>query len=413
MFRLKTPISRADRKDEFDSVATILSQSLITRPSHIKGLPGWLSSIGDDGGIFHLELPAGVETKLVRLSSGDGGSVSSLALGVGCNSEDTGYSSDQDLNSPDIHNSNIHKQEKRTNLLSNEINSSHCVKLFRTSRAPSSAQQESESICGRKSQTFKTTNTGQVSSTNLDSSHIYSCLDEGNDDGVFLNKSDLRSSKTSTISTNSSGSHCSHASCANNSSCNHQVLYKSDFQKNGGSGRCVFNSSCSKKYGSCLDWKTVNVEVKLNPFKFRNTSQSSFCNSEGILCEQLLGIVPTYKDDNSRTSCSDVIVKGLLPDCDVALRRQATLGTWLHSINGQELTWYNMDTLLSSLSKLKKVKLTLKSLKPENSTVDLEALVNILTTDTQDHHGLDNMAAMYISLDGVNPDDPSNTNVRT
>ena len=54
-------------------------------------------------------------------------------------------------------------------------------------------------------------------------------------------------------------------------------------------------------------------------------------------------------------------------------------------------------------------KLTFKSARPEKSSVDLEALVNILTSDVQDDDCLDNMAVMYISPDGVNPDDPSSS----
>lgn len=70
-----------------------------------------------------------------------------------------------------------------------------------------------------------------------------------------------------------------------------------------------------------------------------------------------------------------------------------------------------MIALTTCIKLNQQVKLTLKSLKPENSTVDFEGLVHILTSDSHDQLVLDNMAAMYISLEGVSPDDPNNTKV--
>lgn len=69
----------------------------MTKPSRVKRAPPWLNSAGESGNIFHLELSVDAETRLLAKNSNiDGHSVNSLSLGAG--SEDTGYSSDQDLN---------------------------------------------------------------------------------------------------------------------------------------------------------------------------------------------------------------------------------------------------------------------------------------------------------------------------
>ncbi|XP_059169083.1 protein inturned-like, partial [Physella acuta] len=382
---------------------------LIARPSLSKRPPLWLTSARENGEIFHLELPAGLETKLLRLSSGDGGSVSSLALGIGCNSEDTGYSSDQDLNTSEHSCMNVFKPEA---VIKNEFSNIHHPKSGNTRyNSPRISLSSVSSVFSHSEAHEKGRHQDFFSSKRkaFDSSVKSLSNEEACDDGIFLNKSDLRSSKTSSISTNS------RSSFGINNFNDGKLLPRPELTRNsklkskpsGG-----LSLSTKKRHDSFIDWKTVNVDVKVNALKSREPLQSCHSATGAVLCEQILGIIPTCNEDShimGRNQSPEVIVKALTSDCDSALSSEAIVGSWLHSINGQELTWYNMDTLLSSLCKLRKVRLTLKSLKPENSTVDFEGLVHILTSDSHDQLVLDNMAAMYISLEGVSPDDPTNT----
>ncbi|KAI8798988.1 protein inturned [Biomphalaria glabrata] len=366
MFGLKVPISATERKDEFDSVSTILSQSSITRKSLTKGSPEWLTSGGDEGEIFHLELPTGVETRLARLSSLDGGSVSSLALGAGCNSEDTGYSSDQELSLFEQASKIAKKRSKSSKL--------------------SSKARTSSSSSGSDKLSVGTTKSRSVGG---------SVLDESLDDGVFLQKSNFRSSQTSTVSSSSTSSHCS---CGEQSHVISRHIHRT---------RPSCTHTLSKHCDNHHDWRTTELEVLVHS---SNAWTSSSPNGSA-LCEQLLGIVLLAKDDNSysRFNGSHVIIKGLLPHSDPVMKPEILVGRRLHSIDGQELTWCNMDTLMSSISKFKKVKLTLKSLRPEKSELDLEKLVSILTSEPHDHHGMEGMAAMYLSLEGSSQDDSGNS----
>ncbi|BFZ15304.1 hypothetical protein BsWGS_18343 [Bradybaena similaris] len=60
-----------------------------------------------------------------------------------------------------------------------------------------------------------------------------------------------------------------------------------------------------------------------------------------------------------------------------------------------------MDALLCGIIKSMKVKLTLKSLRSDSSAVDLETLMNMLTSSVAGSHSWGQVAVMYISLDAV------------
>ncbi|KAH9507847.1 hypothetical protein Btru_053044 [Bulinus truncatus] len=424
----------------------------LTRQSQVKGPPDWLASPGNDGGIFHLELPAGVEAKLVRLSSLDGGSVSSLAMGAGCNSEDTGYSSDQDSFSVDQSGGKVAWKSGRS-------------REFRNNKLLSRKSRNSSSSSGSDKASVSTSKSASLSGSLLD--------DSIDDDGVFLHKSNFRSSQTSSASSASTGSRCS---CG--------LLARTDPPPEAHVARWACSRGCCKNRENPREWKTFDLEVRVNTWG----AGAPAAASGGALCERLLGIVHFSKDDNRFTG-PRVIVKGLLPCCDPALKLDMVAdgwsvdmwsgplthgwsvdmwsgplthgwsvdmwsgpltrgwsvdmwsgpltggwsvdmwsgpltrgwsvdmwsgplthgwSSWLHSINGQELTWYNMDTLLSSIGKLKKVKLTLKSLRLEKSSLDLEKLVSVLTSESHDHQNvMDGMAAMYLSLDSSSSQDDS------
>ncbi|GFN88162.1 protein inturned-like, partial [Plakobranchus ocellatus] len=436
-------------------------ENSVAKTSRHKRAPPWLSSVQPDGGLFHLELPPGVETKLTRLSSSDEGSVSSLALGVGgCNSEDTGYSSDQDGPASSADKSdcaNVVRPGKRSKHRSRKedltsktdtgsIPQPLSEKNFRKSFSSLSSSGSTSTIQEAEAQfdQLSLSSSGLVSGKHgLSSTPNHFCADgvfksslDDEDDGICLNKSDLRSSKTSSVSgfsyqsassvlsSDSRGRTSMHRRSNENSFSSHSSHSSKPYLNNSHrtKGSNTSRSSFSQKFKNPLQWKTFHVDVSLPTQGFLKSAKAQnsalyLSESKGQdrmdLCRNLLGILPTWPEDvdpsHSGHTDVEVMVESVVPGSPVSCSSHDLQGAWLHRVNGHILTWDNMHTILASLGRLKKAKLTFKSQRSEKSSVDLEALVNILTTDAQDDYCLDSMAAMYISLDGVDPDDPSSS----
>lgn len=286
-----------------------------------------MTSAGENGDIFHLELPAGLETKLLRLSSGDGGSVSSLALGIGCNSEDTGYSSDQDLNTSDHSCMNVFKPEK---VIKNEFSNVHHPKSGNTRYNSPRISLSSVSSVFSHSETHEKGRQDlsllQRKAFDLPVKSLSN--EEACDDGIFLNKSDLRSSKTSSISTNSRSSVGVNTFNDIKSLPRPELTRNSKLKSKHSRGLSL---STKKRHDSLIDWKTVNIDVKVNALKSRESVHSCHNVTGAVLCEQILGIIPTCNEDSlimGRNQSPEVIVKALTSDCDSALSSEAIVGEY-------------------------------------------------------------------------------------
>ncbi|GFR60406.1 protein inturned-like [Elysia marginata] len=429
---------------EWDEVTNRL-RCCVAKSTRQKRAPPWLGSVQQDG-LFHLELPPGVESKLARLNSSDGSSISSLALGGGgCNSEDTGYSSDQDGRiSPDgklgcglkpgsrrsNSKSRLKKNEKLSNIVTTSAGSQAQTLAKRYEKQSSSSSLSSSTSSSTIQEAEAQFDQLSLSSSSGVSSHcrlnnttnssftdsvLRFSADDDNDDGICLNKSDLRSSKTSSTSAFSFQTSSSHFSSDSRggaykkSPSGSSKSYLRSSHRTSTKIPPSSRSSFAQNFKNPLRWKTSYVDIALPS----GISEDNKKRERTEMCQRLLGIVPVWPEDVDPSHRGyrdvEVMVGSVVPGSPLSRVSQDVQGVWLHKVNEHVLTWDNMDAVLACLDSLRKARLTFKSMRPEKSSVDLEALVNILTSDAQNNDCLDNTAAMYISLDGVDPDDPSSS----
>ena len=342
-----------------------LFSSCVAKSSRRKQTPPWVASPQPDG-LFHLELPPGVENRLARLNSSDGSSISSLALGGGgCNSEDTGYSSDQDgrlspvdkLSSGTKHG----KRSKSKSRLKNEEKEKfsdggkgNTGSLAQTlparcsDRNSSSSLSSSTSTCtiqeaemhfdqlSLSSGSIVSSHRKLSNSTNYFSagSSFRSSQDDDNDDGICLNKSDLRSSKTSSnsaFSFQSSSSRFSSDSSSGayqKSSSRSSKSYLSNSHRTRGSQSS--RSSFAQRFKNPLEWRTFHVDITLPSPGCASTFEVNGGRDRSELCEKLLGIVPTWPEDvdssNRGHKDVEVMVKSVVAGSPVSRSGQDLQG---------------------------------------------------------------------------------------
>lgn len=281
----------------------------------------WFNAVGDDGGIFHLELQPGLEAKLVRLNSGDGGSVDSLAFGNGCNSEDTGYSSDQDVSFGDHHSSSDCKRnsvKKNSTYATGKVNhskisGSKTVNTALKKSCPSASVKRLVKISDISRLAEPEFADQLWVKTSQAQAHAFSFLEEEEEDrGVCLSNSDFRSSKGSTVSSRSSTS-----DTYNTIVSSHRVTHRNSLRTN-----------CASKRK--LEYKTVNIDIQLN--STRGSSLDSSCLKSGqTLCEFLLGIVPARSDGGetiNKGQDTEVIIKSIVPGSPAYLKPEISVGMY-------------------------------------------------------------------------------------
>ena len=319
-----------------------------------------------------------METRLARLSSSDGSSISSLALGGGgCNSEDTGYSSDQDGRLSPVDKldctlkagkrssskSRLKKGKKLCEAISASTGShaqtlsgrcSERKSVISLSSSTSTATiQEAEaqfdqlSLCSSSgvSSHCKLSSTANNSFTE---SILRFSQDEDNDDGIFLNKSDLRSSKTSSHSAFSYQSSSSRFSLDSGSGISKKSSLSSSKPDLSSSHRTrdvhPSRSSFAQRLKNPLRWRTFHVDIPLPCSGTCATSDEKDRRDRSELCQRLLGIVPTWPEDVEPSLRGyidvEVMVGSVVPGSPVSHASQDLQGRCpCQTVSVDELRW--------------------------------------------------------------------------
>lgn len=321
----------------------LLSDSSVARTSSHKRTPVWPNSLRGIDGVFHLELSVDTEAKLPLTTSGDGVSVSSLVSGMGCSSEDTGYSSDQELASPDNYPACKSKLGERKKRIGNKLDilKYNCNKITqRTSRDLKKVLSQVSSSAIRELDRSQSDLRG---SSNILIDHMCSHKAEmctrtfghiQGDDSVFLGNSDFRSSGTSSTSYTSDRSISSRNS-SGMSSTDTSILtniHSSDCTSSSLSSSSMCPRSTPRmKFG----YKSVYID---NPSTLKRQSDKPITTLPGVtLCEQILGIIPVCRsevDPTSKDPNAEVIIKSILPSSPASNKPGISVGEYfLFSFN--------------------------------------------------------------------------------
>lgn len=183
---------------------------------------------------------------------------------------------------------------------------------------------------------------------------------------------------------------------------------------------CSCNSKESNREGDSLFGVEKTVVLRLKYL----TSDVACGTTE--LCEQLLGITPGHFSsvggNKSRRKDKRVKVRGLVPTGVSAKQHEIKAGDWLKSINDQDVSWDNLDSILQVLLYQKKVRLVLQSVPRQKATRSeakqkaqsrSDRLVHLITGSNNSSMVLKELTdtvwepfygALYLSLDGVSSD---------
>lgn len=184
------------------------------------------------------------------------------------------------------------------------------------------------------------------------------------------------------------------------------------------------NCSCNSKESKTEEEGLVGVE-KTVVLRLKYLT-SDVASSTVELCEQLLGIVPGHfsstNGNKSRKRDKQVKIRGLVPTGVSAKQREIKVGDWLKSINDQDVSWDNLDSILQALLYQRKVRLVLQTI-PRQKTIRSDAkqkaqsrsdrLVHLITGSNNNSMVLKELTdtvwepfygALYLSLDGVSSD---------
>ncbi|KAK7097005.1 hypothetical protein V1264_004046 [Littorina saxatilis] len=414
MFRLSMPIASACPVSDFDDISTILTHSSLTGSK--KSAP-WQQHIGEDGHVFYVELDHGSHTETLGSRKTDASSVCSLCSTRSCHScasEDTGYSSDTD----------VHSTQSRNRKSDHSV-----LDLSHDSLGFHSRVGDFEDVDDGVSvdlQDFERSEQTRVK------------LDPVFDDSDFF-KQVTRECNGESRSSQRSARHHRSLGCTRTSSLCERHSNKlcvpghlpppSDFTRDHHQ-----TCKCGGQLGSMSVSKGRSSDARQEiVLHLRPSGHAWDGHSRVGWLESVLGIVTGHghagncqgqrKDGGDR-----VVVKGLTPDGPALKCRELLIGDQIHSINGKQVTWSNLDTVVSCLHQTRKVRLSVEradsshQLLPSPATdrllLDTGGVLKALldrpsttittsspTSPRRRGEGLEGVSVVYMSMEGVRSDE--------
>lgn len=404
MFHLATPISSACPISDFDDISTILTHSSLTGSR--KAAP-WQQYVGEDGHVFYVELaqtttyPAAVHKKT------DASSICSFCSTRSCHScasEDTGYSSDADTHSS--------LSGQKSSRKSDNFGSSCSHRRSPSQTRLTDFEEDDDGVSVDGLDFEKYDGEGMQCRTNASVSPISS--------------DHVADSDRTRIDGNETGSCRPRPMCKTKSGLceRHQGKLCACDKHSGKSNSCEQRMKCrdSSPLSSQSHKKTQNVrkEVVIN---LRPTGHAWDGRSKISWFEAVLGIVPGHKLDqsvSSRTKTSSdsdrLIIKGLSPDGPAVRNKELLIGDHIYSINGRQLMWSNLDSVVSYLNGTAKVRLVVgrsgdqikqSIVTPDRLLLDTAGVAWVLSESASSPRvgeragHLDGVCVLYMSMDGM------------
>lgn len=395
MFGLRVPLSRTLASPDFDGVSAILYNSGLREPSH------WLSKVNKKGEIFQLELETFTSSdaktdKDCNCSCSD------------CATDDTGYGTDPDVYSSLKQNDRVWKSKLSDFDDIDHVLEGSCFELL-TKNVKASEKKDINTIEENIDTLFQSVSVGKDKSDTVDGIDLNIPFDVGE---CFAKEEFLIDSLLDIeIPNMDQGTHRKTRKHKKEEYLDYTTIKETTSIK---------NYECKVKNGNAVK-DLVEVTLELHPLSNTQNDMTTV-----HLCEQILGIVPGHYGSSHSTSSSHrrkdrrVKVRGLVPTGAAAKVSEIKVGDCLLSVNGQEISWDNFDSVLHVLMHQWQAKLVIRrnprekpgSLPVKKKNVSSASrLVQLVTGSNGSAVSLDGLTqgewepfygAMYLSLEGVN-----------
>ncbi|KAK7481988.1 hypothetical protein BaRGS_00026791, partial [Batillaria attramentaria] len=369
----------------------------------------WQQYVGEDGKVFYVELAHPSSSPAAFHRNTDASSICSLCSTRSCHScasEDTGYSSDADTHSSLSGQKNSRKSEKPA--------PSHGQKCSSVQSQLTDFEEEDDGV-----------SVDGIDCEKCDSEGRQTCVHRASD---VHNHVDVDNHLALPSSPRAGGmcENCSRRPMCNTKSglCErHQGKLCACRQHSGNAGTstqtvCKHGGVSASASQSRRKTRELRKEVVIN---LRPTGHAWDAKSKVSWFESVLGIVPGHVQNHagkksSSTDSERVIVEGLAPEGPAVKNKELLIGDHIYSINGRQLTWSNLEAVVSSLNGTRKVRLVVgrsgshpnqSVIRPDRLLLDTAGVVRVLSDPSPSPRvgegvaELDGVCVLYMSMEGV------------